>query len=295
MIDFDYDKYLLAGKILAEVRDKTKKLIQPNISLLEIAQKIESLIQEQGGQIAFPVNISINEIAAHYTPTPNDTTVFKENDIIKIDMGVHIDGYIADSAYTICFDPDKKDMVSVINHARDEAVKLATPGRPVKEISETIESVITNADYKPISNLTGHKLERYKLHTGFTIPNIKTDTKAILQENDVIAIEPFLTNGGGAIKEISDCCIYMFENQKKIRSQTARQVLSYAQHKVNGLPFAKRWIKQPQGIILDRALQELISIGAIYKYNVLKEINNGLVTQAEHTVIVKDKPIITTK
>ncbi|NOR85411.1 type II methionyl aminopeptidase [archaeon] len=295
MTDFDQEKYIKAGKILSDVRKQTKDMIKPGVLLLDVANKIENLTRDLGGQVAFPVNISINEIAAHYTPTPNDTTVFKDLDTIKIDTGVHIDGYIADSAYTVCLDPDKTEMVTIINKARDEAVKLATPERPVKEISETIESIITTNGYKPISNLTGHKLERYKLHTGFMIPNIKTNTKAILQENDVIAIEPFLTDGGGSIKESSNCHIYMFEKQKSIRSAAARQILSYAKTKVNGLPFAARWIKQPQGIILNLALKELISIGAIYGYNTLKEINNGIVTQAEHTVIVKDTPIITTK
>ena len=295
MTDFDYEKYIKAGKILSKVRELSKDMIKPNVLLLDVANNIENLTRKLGGQVAFPVNISINNIAAHYTPSPNDTTIFKELDVIKIDIGVHIDGYIADSAHTICFDPDKYEMVSTINKARDEAIKLATPGRPVKEISETIESIITNKGYKPISNLTGHKLERYKLHTGFMIPNVKTNTKAILQENDVIAIEPFLTDGGGSIKEGSDCHIYMFEKQKPIRSAAARQVLSYAKTQVNGLPFAARWIQQPKGIILDRALKELVSIGAIYGYNTLKEINNGTVTQAEHTVIVKDTPIITTK
>ncbi len=290
-----YNNYITAGRILKETRDETKKLVSPGASLLEIAEKTESIIRKKGGLVAFPTNISINDIAAHYTPNENEKTVFGEKDVVKIDMGVHVDGYIADSAYTVCFDPDKKEMVSVIEKALEKALSLATPGRPVSEISEVIESEITSFGFKPVSNLTGHRLERYQLHTGFIIPNVRTGIKEILKENDVIAIEPFLTDGGGSIKEGRDVRIYMFEKQHPVRMTAARQVLSQSKEQFSGLPFALRWIKNPRGILLNRAIRELVSVGAIYEYNVLKEILGGTVTQAEHTVIVKDKPVITTR
>ena len=290
-----YNNYITAGRILKETRDETKKSIIPGASLLETAEKIENTIRKKGGSVAFPANISINDIAAHYTPNENEKTVFGEKDVVKIDTGVHIEGYIADSAYTVCFDPDKKEMVSVIEKALEKALCLATPGRPVSEISEVIESEITSFGFKPVSNLTGHKLERYQLHTGFVIPNVRTGTKEILKENDVIAIEPFLTDGGGSIKEGRDVRIYMFEKQHPVRMTAARQVMSQSKEQFSGLPFALRWIKNPRGILLNRAIRELVSVGAIYEYNVLKEILGGTVTQAEHTVIVKDKPVITTR
>jgi len=295
MDEIAYKSYVAAGRILKETREQTRHMIKPGAGLLEVAEKIESIIKEKGAHPAFPVNLSINDTAAHYTPTPDDKTVFKEMDTIKIDTGVQVNGYIADSAYTVCFDRDKKEMVDVINTALSNALKLATPERKISEISEAIESTITSSGFKPVSNLTGHKLERYRLHTGVTIPNVKTDSKQVLKEGDVVAIEPFLTDGGGAVKESRDVMIYMFEKQKPVRMNAARQILALSKTRFFGLPFATRWIKSPRGIVLAQALKELVSVGALYSYNVLQEVNGGIVTQAKHTVIVKDKTVITTE
>lgn len=288
------EKYVEAGKIAKTALETAKKIVLPGTSYLEAAEQIESEIKKQGGNIAFPVNISINNIAAHDTAFPQDTRTFREDDIIKIDIGVHIDGYIADTATTIAFNNKKSEMIKASEDALKEALKIVRPGTKISDIGAIIEGTITGYGYKPISNLSGHYLGQYIIHTGTSIPNIKTDSKVELKVGDAIAIEPFATDGAGAIKDGGRATIYRFIQNKSVRLPAARKILSFAEKSYKTLPFASRWIKDPKGFMLDSAIKELVSRGALHEYPILKEIRDGTVTQAEHTVLVFDKPIITT-
>lgn len=291
----EIEKYKKAGQIAAEVRDNVKAMVKPGVKLIDVAEKSEELIRNAGAKIAFPINISVNEIAAHYTPSLNNPAVFRENDIVKLDVGVHIDGYIADTAATVSLDKSRQDMVAIVEKALENALKLIKPGINIGEIGETIENTIRDNGYKPVSNLTGHVLDRYELHAGFNIPNIKIKTDLILEEGIAVAIEPFLTDGGGAIKEGDKAYIYRYLQKRPVRSRYARQALIMAKNYGN-LPFAARWLgSKIQGLLLEKSLEELSGLGALHRYAVLKEVNNGLVTQAEHTVLVLEKPIITTR
>ncbi len=287
-------KYIEAGKIAKKAIEVSKKAVKPSASILETAEKIESEIIKNSGQIAFPTNISINSIAAHDTAFPNDARVFKDDDIIKIDIGVHIDGYIADTATTISFNNNRSDMLKASETALKNALKIACPGANIGEIGGVIEETIRSFGYKPVSNLSGHYLGQYTIHTGTSIPNIKTSTNVTLKEGDAIAIEPFATDGAGAIRDGSRATIYRFIQNRPIRLQAARKLLAVAQKSYSTLPFAARWVKDPQGFMLETALGQLVQAGALHEYPVLKEIGGGTVTQAEHTVLVLDKPIVTT-
>ncbi len=288
------DKYIEAGKTAKKAIELAKKIVKPGVSILETAQKIESEIMKNNAQIAFPVNISANDFAAHDTAFPNDTRVFRDDDIIKIDIGVHIDGYIADTAVTICFDNSKADLVKASEKALENALKIACPGTNIGDIGKTIQETIESFGYKPVSNLSGHYLGQYMIHTGTSIPNIETNTDVVLKEGDAIAIEPFATDGAGAIRDGSRVGIYRFLENKSVRLQSARKLLQFVQKNYSTLPFAARWLKEPRGFMLDAALKQLVQAGALHEYPVLKEVGNGMVAQAEHTVLVFDKPIVTT-
>ena len=80
---------------------------------------------------------------------------------------------------------------------------------------------------------------------------------------------------------------------KPVRSQAARKIIDEAK-KYNGLPFAERWLKSSSGFIQQSTLRQLVGIDVLNAYPVLKEVNSGIVTQAEHTIIVLDTPIVTT-
>jgi methionyl aminopeptidase len=290
------EKYKKAGKIAAEAKEFGLKLIKPGALAIEIVEDVEKKIFQLGGKIAFPVNFSINDIAAHWTPVLNDITKVKEGEYVKLDIGVQIDGYIADTASTVKVGMKKDDLIICSEKMLEEALKLFKPGTTIGEIGEAIENAAKEFKFNPIRNLTGHSLNRHDLHSGAIIPNIKTDNKYQLRENEVYACEPFCTPGNGFVKESGNPLIFRWINDKPCRIQEARKILELARTEYERLPFAKRWIQKiVSGIKVELALKELLSSNSIYGYPILREISEKNVAQSEHTIIVREKPIITTK
>ncbi len=285
-----FECYVRAGKIAADVMEKSRKWVAPGAKLLDVAEKIEGRIVSLGGERAFPVNISINEIAAHYTPIDFDSKVFSAEDVVKIDIGVHVQGYIADTAASFYLGVDRKRiaLVDASKEALKNAISAVKPGVRISEISGVIEKTIRKNGFSPIANLTGHYLERYQIHASPSIPNILTGSKAVLSEGDVIAIEPFATDGSGEVKDTGRAMIFSFVRNVSPRSESARKIQAFAK-KLNGLPFASRWIKEPRGILRENGLRELVSLRGLYAYSPLKESAGGCISQAEHTIIVGDK------
>lgn len=273
------EKYRRAGKILSEVRAEAVKKVTEGASLLSVAEFTENLIREKGGQPAFPVNISRNDEAAHSTPSFNDTAVFGK-DMVKLDIGVHIDGYIADTAVTVDLSGNPK-LVEAAEAALDRALKFIHAGVNTSDIGGVIEDTIGTFGFKPIINLTGHGLAQYIQHAPPSIPNKRMPHGVVLEEGDIVAIEPFATNGAGKIHDAGDAEIYHLVAEKPVRHPSARALLQEI-GKYKTLPFAKRWL----GDRVDFALVQLVRAGVIQPYPILKEIQGGLISQAEHTIMV---------
>jgi methionyl aminopeptidase len=285
-IELVLDKYRGAGRILAEVREEAIERIKEGVSLLEVAEFVENSIREKGGEPAFPCNISRNEEAAHATPSIDDKAVFGK-DIVKLDIGTHIDGYIGDSAVTVDLSGNNDGLVKASEAALNEAIKIIRDGVSTVEIGEVIENTIREQGYKPVVNLTGHGLMRYNSHAPPTIPNVKYEHGVILRENDVVAIEPFATDaqGAGKVVESGNAEIYSLIKAKPVRLREAKKLLEEIK-KYQGLPFAKRWLPRER---LDLALRMLENTkGVLRDYPVLREEEKGLISQAEHTIIVKE-------
>jgi methionyl aminopeptidase len=280
------EKYRKAQEISTKVVEFSKTLLKEGVKILDIAENVEKKIFELGAKPAFPLNIGVNEIAAHFTPSKDDTTILKENDLVKIDVGVHVDGYIWDRAFTVQIGKEKNPLIEASEKALKEALKLVKPGVRIFEISETIENALSEFNFNPVRNLCGHGLERFVQHASPTIPNVKNNIKEELKEGQVVAIEVFATNGSGWVKESSQTLIYQFASEKLPRMYEARKILEMAKNEFEKLPFAKRWLKGFSPFKLDLALKQLVEIGAIREFPVLKEESNGLVAQAEETVIV---------
>ena len=284
-IELVLDKYRGAGRILAEVREEAVERIKEGVSLLEVAEFVENSVREKGAEPAFPCNISRNDEAAHATPAIDDKTVFGK-DIVKLDIGTHIDGYIGDSAVTVDLSGNNDGLVKASEAALNEAIKIIRDGVSTVEIGETIENTIREQGYKPVVNLTGHGLLKYNSHAPPAIPNVKYEHGVILRENDVVAIEPFATDaqGAGKVAESGNAEIYSLIKAKPARLREAKKLLEEIK-KYRGLPFAKRWLPRER---LDMALRTLKNMGVLRDYPVLREEGKGLVSQAEHTVIVKE-------
>ncbi|WP_297506923.1 type II methionyl aminopeptidase [Thermococcus sp.] len=286
-----------AGEIARRVKEEVVELIKPGARLYDIAEFVERRIAELGGKPAFPCNLSINSNAAHYTPYRGDETALNEGDYLKLDLGVHVEGYIADTALTFRVGMEEDELMEASREALENAIATVRAGVKIREIGKAIEETIRGKGFNPIVNLSGHKIERFKLHAGVSIPNVyrQADTYE-LKEGDVIAIEPFATTGAGQVIEVPPALIFMYVRDRPVRSAQARRLLMHIKREYKTLPFAYRWLQgfMPEGQ-LKLALSQLDRAGAIYSYPILREVRGGMVSQFEHTVIVeKDGAYITT-
>jgi methionyl aminopeptidase len=288
------DSYVKAGKIASRVREYACGLVKKDVFVLDIVEKIEKKIESFDARPAFPVNISINDMAAHWHPEINDQTAIKEEDYVKIDIGVHVDGYIGDTASTVRI-AGKDDLIICSEKMLENALKIIRPGITIGEIGATIEETAKEHGFNPIRNLTGHSLGHYDVHAGLTIPNVKNDSQYQLREDEVIAIEPFCTAGNGFVKDSGKPLILRWIIDRSTRLVEARKILELARTEYERLPFAKRWIqKRFSPLKVELSLKELLSSNALYGYEPLREVSGKPVAQSEHTVIVKEKPVITT-
>lgn len=293
MDDGIYKKYKQAGKIAAKARDYGVNLIKPGISFLEVADLVESMIIKNGASLAFPVNISINEEAAHFSPKHDDTLVFKKGNVVKLDVGAHIDGYIADTAITVEIGTNEyKDMIEASTEALYNAINLVRGGINFCEIGTIVEDTIKSYGYKPIKNLSGHSMDQYELHSGISVPNVSnTNIKDKIKEGDVLAFEPFATNGEGRVISGNGSNIYLCNKSfksKLIRDIKSKKLFNKFMVKFNTLPFAQRWCKNLLPNCGDLTLKKLSFLGLIKHYPQLIEAKDGIVTQYEHTVIVTE-------
>ena len=278
------EKYRRAGRILAEVLAEAGPRVVVGASLLDVANLVEDAIRSRGAKPAFPCNISLDRNAAHYTPTPNDATRFAEN-MVKLDVGVHVDGYIADAAITVDLG-GHESLVEASRAALEAALEIIKPGADTAQIGKVIEETIIGYGYKPVYNLTGHGLSRYQAHDEPAVPNRAMEKGTILKDGDVIAIEPFATNGSGRISEALINEIYGFSVSRPVRLPAARALLKEISESYKTLPFARRWLK---GERAEYALMQLLRSEAVHRYPVLWEVEGALVSQAEHTVVVLEK------
>jgi len=288
------DKYLKAGKIAAEVCAKARTMLKPSIKLLDVAEFTENEIRKLGGEPAFPVNISVNDVAAHYTPQFNDERVIGGSDLVKIDVGVHVDGYIGDTAFTWCAEENK--LVGASEKVLDAAIAVIRPDVTISDIGSAIEERAKELGVGVIVNLTGHTLDRFVFHGAPSIPNVKNDNKYAFKKDDVIAIEPFVLESNGTVKDSAPVEIYRYVMDRPVRLAEARKILELAAGRYNELPFAKRWLcKELPPLKVQMALAQLESMGAIESYPTLKESRGRPIAQAEHTIIVAGKPVVTTR
>jgi methionyl aminopeptidase len=292
MNDDVLEKYIRAGEIAALARDEGAAHVKDGVSFTEIVEKIESIITGKGAGIAFPTNIALNHIAAHFTPSTADEQVFQKGDIVKIDVGAHVDGFIADTAVTI--EVDSEEFSSLINasaEALDTAITLMKPGVKLSELGKQVEKKIHEYGFKPIDNLTGHSLNRYNLHSGMSIPSVATmSIQRKPRVDDVVAVEPFATTGSGHVISGKGSNIYLLKsgmNFRRLRDQRSRVMIKKLQYQFRSLPFASRWC---EGIIpnVDGSLQWLEQKGMVHHYPQLIEQNKGMVSQKEHTMIITE-------
>lgn len=298
MDDIHVSDYMKAGAIAGEVREMVRKRDFTGETVYEVCEWVENEIRSRGADCAFPVNTSINEVAAHYTAEPDDTLVIENGDLVKVDLGAHVNGYIADTAVSLSYNEKHDALVQAAEDALARAMRICTAGSKSGKIGKVIERSIRSAGFRPIANLSGHSLDQYTIHAGKTIPNIWAFGGFSLSEKSAYACEPFCTysDGGGFVRNGQTKNIFALHNRRKTKDSTADAMITYIWENFSTLPFAERWLTEQFGNATSDTLNFLVRKKAIKAYPVLLESHGKTVAQAEHTFIPGEtEPLITTK
>ena len=293
----EFDDYIQAGKIAGEVRENVRKTDWIGKTVFEICEHVENEIKKRGAKCAFPVNTSINEVAAHYTAEPNDPLSIKDDDLVKIDLGAQINGHIADTAVTVCYNAEFDNMVQAAELSLSNAMSMMKVGVKSSDVGRTIEKTIKQMGFLPIANLSGHSLDQYTIHAGKSVPNIWSIGSFTFNENQAFACEPFVTTGEGLgfVHEGKVKNIFALSSRKKTKDKDADKMLDYIWQNFNLLPFALRWLTNEwEEKEARRLLEILVKKKAVHAYPILVEGNGQRVTQAEHTFIPNETGVTIT-
>jgi methionyl aminopeptidase len=280
----EIESYKKAGEIAVQTREHARKIIKKGMKLLDIARAIEAEIKRLGGEQAFPVNLSIDDVAAHYHPTIEDET--KAGGLLKVDIGVHINGFIADSAFSIDLSDDgrHKELIKASEDALENALEILNKNPSLNEIGRIIQDSIEKKGFSPIINLSGHGLDSYNVHSGVTIPNYANGNMNKI-ENGAYAIEPFATTGEGKVYDGNSSNIFAVINVRGVRGVTAKKILEYVIEKYKTLPFSLREMQEKFGAMARLAMKELEQAGIVHNFPQLIEKSHKPVSQAEHSFI----------
>jgi methionyl aminopeptidase len=288
----ELEKFRQSGKILRETREEMRSQVKENMLVIDVCEKVERLIRAKGGKPAFPCNVSINEVAAHYTSPPGEKALIPEGSTVKVDLGVHVDGYVTDTAFTAAFNPEGRSMANTAELALKTAIDNIHGDMALGKIGALIETTIKNRGFKPISNLTGHSVGRYLIHAGTSIPNVAQVSLTKVRAGEVYAIEPFVTvpDAIGRVDDNPQTTIYRLLKAKSTKTDAAKKMLKHIETNFRTLPFAERWLI---GVVPPEqhkaAFKELYTSKAIMGYPVFVEASKKPVAQAEHTVLIKDE------
>jgi methionyl aminopeptidase len=281
-------QYYKSGKIASEIREAIRLKNFVGNTVLEVCELVENMIKNKGGDPAFPCNVCINDVTAHYSAKIDDSLVINDRDLVKIDLGVHIDGFIADTAVTISNNPEFESIIRANEIVLQDAIKVAKVGTKVSDIGEAISSSARRMGFQPISNLSGHSLDQYQIHSGTSIPNVWLSGNESLKANQPYAIEPFLTtlDGSGTVVEGKNVTIFSLNARRRIGDSRLDSIIDEIWNRRRTLPFTPRWF---QDIInkkdVEEVFKKLVKKRVVRSYPVLIESKGRRTSQFEHTMV----------
>ncbi len=287
------DQLMRAGRVSREARERAVELVREGVLLLDVAEEVEDLMHKRGLRPAFPTCISVDDVAAHYSPTHDDTTRFRRGNVVKLDLGAHLDGWVADTAVTVEVGTRNwTELIRASELALQTAIEAVRPEVSTRQLGAGIQRAIEAHGYKPVRNLTGHTIERYVLHAGKSVPNVAHGHDTLLAD-EVVAIEPFASSGAGAVDGKRTGNIYRVLRTRPLADAVSNEFLQRLAREFRSLPFAERWAYR-----LDAAapalLNRLVRWGAVMTYPALLDLERGIVSQSEHTMIVTSRGAVVT-
>jgi len=281
------EKWRRAGKIAALCREWARGEVKPGVRLRHILETVEAMMRKEGGEPAFPAQTSRNHIAAHYCSPPGDETCYEEGDCVKIDFGVHVDGWVADTAASIDLSADGRwgPLIQASSDALKAAIATVGPEVPVREVGVVVERTITAAGFEPIRNLTGHGVDRWRVHCAPQIPNYPERGTARFHEGQMIAIEPFASTGEGCIREQGRSEVFMVVRPPRTAKGLDREILK-ALDRWRGLPVARRYFTQFDPQDVENVLSKLTRQGSMMRFPPLVEDVGTMSSQTEHSIFI---------
>ncbi|ODV63416.1 methionine aminopeptidase [Ascoidea rubescens DSM 1968] len=300
----------------AEIHRRSRKLarnlIKPGMTMIEIADTIENAVRTfSGGDklnekitgMGFPTGLSLNHVAAHYTPNAGDKTILHEDDVMKVDIGVHVNGNIVDCAFTHTFNPKYDPLLTAVREATYTGIKeagvdvrLTDIGEAVQEVMESYEIELDNRVYpiKCIRNLNGHNIAPFQIHGGKTVPIVKNGDNTKMEENEVFAIETFGSTGRGYVISQGECSHYSRIPDSEISNgypptlklNKAKELLSTIDSHFGTLPFCRRYLDRTGEQKYLLALRNLVQSGYVRDYLPLVDTKGSYTAQFEHTIII---------
>jgi methionyl aminopeptidase len=289
------EQYKTSGRITNEVKTLVPSAVRPGVSFLEVCDFVRKEVESRGGKLAFPTGIGVNEVTAHYAPQDGDTSVFKEDDLVKVDFGVHVDGYVTDTSVSVTLNPEYNLLLEATQRALDAAVEAARRESRTGEIGRVIHQEAARFGFKTIENLTGHTLDRYVVHAGKSIPNLYMPHTQELKKGDVFAIEPFLTLGtaAGYVVDAPSRTIFSIVARKKTGSGELDEFADRVWAERKTLPFTPRWYSADYGSgKLDLVVRKLVAKKIMREYPTLVEASGSPVAQFEHTMALDDGGLV---
>jgi methionyl aminopeptidase len=279
------DQLMRAGRVSKEARERAVELVREGVLLLDVAEEVEDLMRKRGLRPAFPTCISLDDVAAHYSPTHDDSTRFRKGNVVKLDLGAHLDGWVADTAVTVEVGTRNwTELIRASELALQTAIEAVRPEVPTRQLGAGIQRAIEAHGYRPVRNLTGHTIERYVLHAGKSVPNVAHGHDALLAD-EVVAIEPFASSGAGAVDGKRTGNIYRVLRTKTLAHPASNEFLQRLAAEFRSLPFAERWAHRLDANA-PALLNRLVRSGAVMTYPALLDVEAGIVAQSEHTMIV---------
>ena len=292
------DKYKKAGEVAKSILAKLNEIVKPGIKALDLCETADKMIADAGMKPAFPLNVAINNHAAHYACTWEDELVINEGDVVKLDVGVQYDGFIADTAFTVAFNDVHNDLISASKEATETAVKVIRVGGYTGKLGDLIENIIEGYGFTTVKDLSGHLLLPYRVHGPKSIPNVSGRKGYLVLQDEAYAIETFASTGAGESGQDKTKLniVRLAEGRFPLRTESAKLVRRLLDKEYHRLPVATRWIYKALGPAKAKmGIRELIQAGALYQYHVLSDIAGSFVSQHEHTVyMTPEGPIQTT-
>ncbi|KAK3996738.1 MetAP 2 [Cladorrhinum sp. PSN332] len=303
--------YRHAAEAHRQTRQWAQKNIKPGKTMIEIAEGIEdsvrALVGHQGLEegdalkagMGFPLGLSINHCAAHYNPNAGNKMVLQEDDVLKVDIGVHVNGWIVDSAFTMAFNPRYDPLLEAVKAATNEGIKhagidarLGEIGGYIQEVMESYEVELNGQTYpvKSIRNLNGHTILPYSIHGTKSVPIVKSNDQTKMEEGDVFAIETFGSTGNGYVHEEGECSHYALRSDAPkvdLRLSSAKNLLNVIKKNFGTLPWARRYLDRLGQEKYLLGLNNLVQNGIVEAYPPLVDKKGSYTAQYEHTILIR--------